>query len=582
MSFRLLLKEQSDRDFLSKYKNKFSSEILTTIMQWFDPEDLMWVGKNLDAGASEEDVKELLLLVRNFKRLQGVIQTPELELFDSPVTLAKQIKTLQDSMLNGLQEREDYNSLIDNSNILLLEPKKKEIVCKYFPKSEYCQPTVMFGLIADGKRAVFILYDKKTNQKFLFDFRPKTPVFTVESGDGKVFNSIESIESEYQIPSLNLYYDLMLYYLKSDSEYLDKIDLDIFFQQNRLKEIERNVKIKKQKILDEAENRRLQEQWKLDSDCPYVGILAHAVFQHLIGEGELTPADEEVETRRKQIVNRIEVLNQQYEDDQNVRYDLYDEINDLENELQDISDEYSDVYDIVPLGSEHYGLSIFGCDKISDEYAVGDQDDVESATKQYWENYINSEGVNTFSDSTLEEAVDEELIISYFEDFYNDDLYSDPENYFDDGQKELSYEQQQKIERARYNISKFSNKMEKMYDLLERTPEGANYDSLEKRINDLDEFIKDSKSFVEEVEENPEGEFPSELYDAKLEELIDDVKYDPIQKLRDWDMELERFIDEEKLIEILVESDGTEVLAFNDGRVNEEKVLSNWYYIIKV
>jgi hypothetical protein len=36
------------------------------------------------------------------------------------------------------------------------------------------------------------------------------------------------------------------------------------------------------------------------------------------------------------------------------------------------------------------------------------------------------------------------------------------------------------------------------------------------------------------------------------------------------------------LIEILVESDGTEVLAFNDGRVNEEKVLSNWYYIIKV
>ena len=124
--------------------------------------------------------------------------------------------------------------------------------------------------------------------------------------------------------------------------------------------------------------------------------------------------------------------------------------------------------------------------------------------------------------------------------------------------------------------------MEKMYDLLERTPEGPNYDSLEKRINDLDEFIEDSKSFVEEVEENPEGEFPSELYDAKLEELIDDVKYDPIQKLRDWDMELERFIDEEKLIESLVESDGTEVLAFNDGRVNEEKVLSNWYYIIKV
>ena len=37
----------------NKYKNKYPSEILTTIMQWFVPEDLMWVGKNLDAGASD-------------------------------------------------------------------------------------------------------------------------------------------------------------------------------------------------------------------------------------------------------------------------------------------------------------------------------------------------------------------------------------------------------------------------------------------------------------------------------------------------------------------------------------------------
>lgn len=582
MSFRLLLKEQTDRDFLSKYKNKFSSEILTTIMQWFDPEDLMWVGKNLDAGASEEDVKELLLLVRNFKRLQGVIQTPELELFDSPVTLAKQIKTLQDSMLNGLQEREDYNSLIDNSNILLLEPKKKEIVCKYFPKSQYCQQTVMFGLIEDGKRAVFILYDKKTNQKFLFDFRPKTPVFTVESGDGKVFDSIESIESEYQIPSLNLYYDLMLYYLKSNSEYLDKIDLDIFFQQNRLKEMERVQKLRKQKIRTEAENRRLNEEWKLDSDCPYVGILAHAVFQHLVEEGELTQAEEEIELRRKQIINQIEVLNQQYENDKNVRYDLYEKIEELENELDEISDKYSDVYDVYPTGYEHYGLPIFTSDKVSDEYAVGDQEDIETSTRKYWEEYINEGGLKNFPESTLQDALDEDLVISYFEDFYNDDLYSDPENYFDETQRELSSEQEQKLERARYNISKVSSRMEKLYELLERTPEGPNYDSLEKRINDLDDFIKESENFIEEVEEAPEGEFPSELYDAKLEELIDDVKYDPLQKLVDWDMELDRFVDEELLIDNLVESDGTEVLANNDGVVNEEKVLGNWYYVLKV
>lgn len=582
MSFRLLLKEQTDRDFLSKYKNKFSSEILTTIMQWFDPEDLMWVGKNLDAGASEEDVKELLLLVRNFKRLQGVLQTPELELFDSPVSLAKQIKTLQDSMIGGLQIKEDYNSLIDNSDILLIEPKKREVVCKYFPDSEYCQQDVFFSLVRDGKRALFILYNKKTNQKFLFSFKPKAPVFTVESGDGKVFDSIDSIESEYEIPSLKLYYDLMLYYLKTDSEYLDKIDLDIFFQQNRLKEMERVEKLRKQKTRTEAENRRLKDEWKLDSDCPYVGILAHAVFQHLVEEGELTPADEEIELRRKQIINQIEVLTQQYEDDKNVRYDLYEKIEELEKELDEISDEYSDVYDIYPTGYEHYGLSIFTSDKLSDEYAVGDQEDIETSTRNYWEEYISEGGLKDFPERTLQDALDEDLVVSYFEDFYNDDLYSDPENYFDESERELSGEQEQKIERARYNISKVSSRMEKLYQLLERTPEGPNYDSLEKRINDLDDFIKESEQFIEEVEESPEGEFPSELYDSKLEELIDDVKYDPLQKLMDWDMELERFIDEERLIDNLVESDGTEVLAQNDGVVNEEKVLGNWYFVLKV
>jgi hypothetical protein len=47
-------------------------------------------------------------------------------------------------------------------------------------------------------------------------------------------------------------------------------------------------------------------------------------------------------------------------------------------------------------------------------------------------------------------------------------------------------------------------------------------------------------------------------------------------------MELDRFVDEERLIDILVESDGTEILAHNDGVVNEERVLGNWYYILKV
>jgi len=582
MSFRLLLKEQTDRDFLAKYKDKFSSDMLTTIVQWFEPEDLMWVGKNLEAGSSESDVKDLLLLVRNFKRLQGILQTPELNLFDSPITLRKQIKSFEDSMLAGLKQEESYDTLVDNADYLLLKPKQKEVICKYFPSSIECQQEQVFDLIQSGKRDVFILYGKKTGKKFLFRFKPKSPVFSVLSGeetDNQEYNDITQIS---QVPGLNLLYDLMLAYLNKTSEYLENIDLEIFFEQNKTKEIVRQNKIRKLKIKSEAENRRLNDEWKLDSDCPYVGLLAHAVFQYLVEDQELTKANEEVEERKKEILNRIEILNQQYDDDPNVRYDLMDEIGDLEGELEEILDEYSDVYDIYPTNHSHYTLPIFACDKVSEEFAVGDQDDFETATKDYWEEYIRSEGIRIFPDKTLKNVIDEDLVISYFEDFYNDDLNNEPEAYFNEDQRELSDEQYQKIERARFNIEKVKVQIEKLISILEKTPTGPNYDSLEKRIEKLQDFERESEDFIQEVEENPDGEFPSELIDNKFEELIDDVRYDPRGKLRDWDMELDRFVDEEKLIEYLIESDGTEVLATQDGNVNEEKVLSNWYYVIKV
>ena len=56
MSLRLILKEHSENDFVTKYKSKFSNEILTTIIHWFDPKDWMWIGKNLDFGSNIRDL----------------------------------------------------------------------------------------------------------------------------------------------------------------------------------------------------------------------------------------------------------------------------------------------------------------------------------------------------------------------------------------------------------------------------------------------------------------------------------------------------------------------------------------------
>jgi hypothetical protein len=88
---------------------------------------------------------------------------------------------------------------------------------------------------------------------------------------------------------------------------------------------------------------------------------------------------------------------------------------------------------------------------------------------------------------------------------------------------------------------------------------------------------------IEEIQENPEGDFTNEDIENAVEALVSDVEYDPLGFLKDFDMEPENYIDREALIKGIIESDGRGGgLAGYDGEEHEQEVCGETYFIYQI
>jgi hypothetical protein len=98
---------------------------------------------------------------------------------------------------------------------------------------------------------------------------------------------------------------------------------------------------------------------------------------------------------------------------------------------------------------EHRG-SYYDTDEFAVEgvgiFAVGTDDEMMSSAKEYLEDYIDEEGYGGFYHSLLEEHIDNEEVAAYARDFYEDDVYSNPESYLDDDKRMLSSKQKEQVD----------------------------------------------------------------------------------------------------------------------------------------
>jgi hypothetical protein len=220
-----------------------------------------------------------------------------------------------------------------------------------------------------------------------------------------------------------------------------------------------------------AELRRDKDLWKLGPDCPKEGLMAHALFDHLVYSNEINALDEQGKERKRQLeLRKSEIEDEIQNDTQGLKTSLQQQLEQIDEELSEF-DDYYDVYDIIPKNEEFYSnMEIFETSWDNSQYAIGNEKEVKWSAEEYAKEMIESEGINFFSNNFLENYIDDDSVQRYAEDMYNDLIYQDPESWLDESQRETSYVQDSEIKYLNYQIEKVRGEIINLQQLMEKSP----------------------------------------------------------------------------------------------------------------
>jgi len=311
--------------------------------------------------------------------------------------------------------------------------------------------------------------------------------------------------------------------------------------------------------------------------------MAHALFDHLVYSDEINALSEQDKERKKQLELRKSQIEDEMQDDpQGLKTNLQQQLEQIDEELSEF-DDYYDVYDIIPTTDEYYdNMHIFETSWDDSQYAVGNQNEVRWSAEEYGKQIIKSEGLEFFSNSFLENYIDNDDVERYAEDMYNDLIYQDPESWVDESERETSYQQDNEIKFLNYQIEKVKGEIVKLQELMEKSPRELR-GVFENKIAQLEKNgIEEFEKQIEEIEENPDGDFPDEAIEDAIRTNVDNVSYNTLSFIREWDLDIKNFINQDDLIEGWINSDGYEIMSHYDGRVDEQKVEGVYYFIIRV
>ena len=318
----------------------------------------------------------------------------------------------------------------------------------------------------------------------------------------------------------------------------------------------------------ESEQRRDENEWELGPNCPEEGLKAHALLDWLRDNGDVYVRTPEQTQRLNYLKERLDQITDSDAED------LADEIEEVQNEINELEDAI-DVYDIKPSGS-FYDMDEFEVpEKFSGRrYAVGTEGETRESAEESVRNMIKEMGYDGFNSSFVKRHLDEDAVVSSAEDDYNNDVYDNPEAYFDDSHRELSRRQEESVEVLEQRIDRLKEKIE-IY---------SNSDlDLEDDISEIEDLVYDLESEVDEIKDDPQGDFPDELIRAKIDDLLDDVRSDPEGYLSNMGADIHDYIDEDGFVEDVVDEDGYgHILNSYDGTADEVRVLDTTYWVFRI
>ena len=590
MDFLDILKEGRVDDFKNKFKDKFTPENINQLVSQVQPKYLNWVGKVFDNINFDQNIKRLIDSLNYFTKISSNLAKTDINQYVSFGELVNELNEYDTKVRRNVKKVKGGNIVYEDNRFFVVNPLTYEASCYYGKGTKWCtaaDTNYQFNKYnEDGKLFYILDKTKKTNDDFykvalLKKFDGTTIFYDAKDKETKMIPNIMGEEKFAQIISS------VDKYLESEYGEQLKIFRDKELAKKERERVERlRIQREKQQRLEEAEERRQENLWELDGDCPDEGLMAHALLKFLDENNSYNILSEEDKVKKEEIKSEIERLQEEYDADENTRIDLLDEISDLEDQLSEF-DDYIDVYNIVPIGDFHDMTRFKVVSSSSDdkEFAVGDTEDVESSCWDRVDNLIDELGYEGFSSSFVSGYIDDEEVESYARSMFEDDVYYSPQSYLSDEDRMLSRKQEEEIKVLEYHIQKNKETIGKLEVEIENAADDDDIfiEKAQGKIYELEESIEELESEIEDIQDNPDGDFPEDLMDEKIDDLVSDATYDSEGFIREHGLDMSNFINKNKFIRGVIDADGYgNTLNSYDGSEEEIYVQDKLFYVMRI
>lgn len=589
MDFLKLIQEGRVDDFKAKYSQKFGTDNANKIIVAVPQKYLDWAGKHLDMVNFEENLSKVAQALQKFEKISSNLPITDLFQYKNIGQLLSALSDYYNRQRRVVNKVEGGNVVYDDGRYFVVNPLTHDSSCYYGKGTKWCTSADTDHQFKkyneDGK--LFYILDKNatTNDKFY-----KVALLQKFDGDRTYYDALdETVKNGWILNTnkLNQILSSVDEYIKLEYPEQVKIYTD---KELAKKEKQRLANLRIQQILkerqDEAQERRLDGEWTLDDNCPEIGLKAHALLINLSENFDVDIITNQDIGEIARIQNEIDRLQLEYDNDEEVRGDLLDEISELEDEITEFENKI-DVYNIIPTGS-FYATSQFeviGVPNLEDRtYAVGDEDEMQRSAYEYVDQLIDDIGYRGFNPTFAKEFIDEKAIISYAEDLFNDDVYNNTENYVDNSQRNLSDGQEEKIGILNSKIEKYKSLISSFEDEIDNDEmESENNDEIIEKIDELNDEITEMETEIQDEIENPEGSFPDDLIEDIIEKQLKEVRYDVTSFMDEWGLDWEEYVDKDEFINGVVDADGYgHTLNGYDGTAEEITVLGDLYYVMRI
>ena len=270
------------------------------------------------------------------------------------------------------------------------------------------------------------------------------------------------------------------------------------------------------------------------------------------------------------------------EDDDSERTEALYEYLEQNGDVDTVEDEEGnevpeDKYYIYPSGNATYGYGrqyewLGGGNGFnSNTYDVYTEEEADDAAKVAVEQMLDDMGMESFSEWVFEGALDTKSWISWLEDFYDDIVRNDPENY--DIPLELSQQQMRQVQQLQATLDSLNKRLE-----TEELPDDQ-YEQIETQIEDLEEYIQN-------IKDDPQGDYDESLIENEINDRVneyeDDIKGFISMYGYDKDFIMD-FIDTNDITNTVISSDGYgSILNSYDGDYDTFNINGNEYYVMRV